>query len=480
MRRVTKQWFNRAEVWATRNPALATLGAWVVLVLARLPYWWWLFPSPITSDNYYQISQVIGRIPWWDHHPVGSTLAMGATIAPLYPLIGLAGAIAITSLLQVAVTSAIVAYALRRMFTWGLRLPVLLSVLGLYALFPPFSEAVVTVYKDTQFGFAFLLWIVLLIDLTRAPAACLGNWRWVAAFMLTMAAVALFRHNGSYVTFATAIVLLIVYRAHWRRVLVAVLVPLLVATVGMRIVNNVLGTAPGSVVEALSVPLQQIGRTARDHPTSFTGPQLGFIAELFDGRTPAEVGQVYYPNSSDPLKGFPGNPGIITPGVVDGNLLWFARGWLDLGLSHPGTYLAAFAENYYRYFIPHRQQAFLPMVLRTFDDATMLPFLGDRTFTPTPLGTLLTPMVRLYRVPVLGLPWAAAVWTWLCIVAFIALIRARRHRLALVVGVPILVLFLTILAGPLNGSFRYLLPIILTTPILYPLATFNPRPTRTS
>ena len=65
--------------------------------------------------------------------------------------------------------------------------------------------------------------------------------------------------------------------------------------------------------------------------------------------------------------------------------------------------------------------------------------------------------------------YSPGVYVWLLIATVAYLFHARRWE-ALVVCIPPVMLMLTILAGPLNGHLRYVMPMIAVLPLLWSFA----------
>lgn len=73
------------------------------------------------------------------------------------------------------------------------------------------------------------------------------------------------------------------------------------------------------------------------------------------------------------------------------------------------------------------------------------------------------------RAPGARYLYSPGVYVWLLVVAVAYLIHARREGV-LVACVPPAMLMLTVLAGPLNGHLRYVMPMIVVLPLLWSLA----------
>ena len=109
--------------------------------------------------------------------------------------------------------------------------------------------------------------------------------------------------------------------------------------------------------------------------------------------------------------------------------------------------------------LPHRVPSYSiaitgdPVMTYTLDHATPRPC-SNKLF----LSAYYTPVIRyLHR---------AGVYTWILIVLLSYLIYRKKYK-EIICFVPVVVMLLTNIASPVNGSIRYTMPIMAALPVLW-------------
>ena len=143
--------------------------------------------------------------------------------------------------------------------------------------------------------------------------------------------------------------------------------------------------------------------------------------------------------------------------------------------KYPLTYAEAFFAGNVSYyaFTPkfegetYNQQAGNRLVFETYELGEDPRFLHTEQIASLEgARTLLAVFARGIRhIPLLGLLYACATYTWLLAGAGMSAVRQRRWRL-LVGFLPALLTLGVCMLGPVNDYFRYFLPIVAMTPAL--------------
>lgn len=436
------------------------LAAWGVLCLARLPYLAWAWPGVVTNDSAWQLRQAFGIDPWTSHHPFAHTLAIKAVVVPVEAVTGsTAAGIGVFSLLQIAATSAVVVHVTSRLLAWGVNR--WLAAAGyLFALaWPVAGMFAVTMWKDIPFANAVLLLTTLLVDVWRQPRQYLARPARLVGLALVVAAVYVLRNNGPYVVIPALAVAVAGARGARLRLAAAGLAGLAAAVAFTGPVASAAGVAPGSTAEALSVPMQQMARVARDHPDQLTPAEVAFIEGLWPDLTVAEVGALYKPWIADPVKE------QISRDQIEGDLTGFVSNWFELGQRFPGTYVESFLAGSYGYWYPDTDYTVvIPMVTQgTPGMAWQPPAAGG-------IGAYAVNLLfRPHVVPVLSWFYSPGLGWQVLLVAGAALwLRRPKRYLGLLVA-PGLV-WLTCLASPVYAEFRYAYGYLITLPVVAAVA----------
>lgn len=496
----------------------ATLRAWALLVAAWLPYWLLLWPGQVSVDSSNQIRQVLGVLPLNDHHPLEMTLAIGAVLLPLRALTGSINvSISVLTLLQLVAVAGIYALTvtyIRRVTTraWVWRI-----ALALFALHPVIGWYSVAVWKDVWISALLALLAAFLTDLLdrirggQAPQ----TREWVALALLVVAA-GMAKKTGIYVVIPTATVtVLLLWR--WRRSFTksggtnsntsaerggegnvghdytseklrrspllaggAFATGIVVYLAGHAGLIALTGAETGSPAEALSVPVQQIARTVRDHGADLPEHTRAEIEFFFPG---VDLAKRYKPGLSDPVKG------ALDRQRFTDNKGRFVSLWFSVVRQYPATATKATLVGTRGYWYPKTHHW---LVFTSDWDAQVGGFLRDVLgLDPASLDpnfqegdeALSRPKVvvenlihgGLRAAPLLDLALYLGYWTWAAVLLTGGLWVRRRS-----VGIPAVAVAVCswgiCMISPVFAEARYALPILVTLPVMLGALTSAPSP----
>lgn len=504
--------------------------AFCALVLAAcwLPYFIVYFPGSLPYDAVRSLNQFVAGAPLENHHPVlinmlyailyrtGTAVgsALGQDLAsPISPdNLGLFAIVSFQTVVCVLAFSGVVRFVDRShapaAFAW--------VTLGFFALFPAWGIFAQNAFKDTLFNGVFSLFVLVcgwvLLPRTRPAVFARQDVRhgraagvqlpgktdtatrqserslWVLLFFAGIL-VCLTRNNGVYLVAPTLLLVCVFARG---KQAVAVLAGVLVLYVG---VTSLLWPAvgvdmKGNSKEMLSIPFQQTARYVATYPDDVTDEERAAIDAVLPYDQLAEL---YMPDLSDPVKeSFKLNNSKIEGSTEyaeehpDALRDYFAA-WFSMGLRHPGCYIQATIANTYAYFYPgvlvgnEIERPILNIGITTggINDGTYQPhFVQPESLI---LGVA-NAIYATYDMPIIGWLWSPATYVWalLAACAYIihgrfTLVRAQSAALprrkkelfaAGILAVPLLMLLLTTIAGPLNGHLRYVLPLVAALPIV--------------
>lgn len=493
-----------------------------LLVLVRVPALAVWFPGVVPFDTYRSYVQVRGVGEWSSYEPVGHTALVWVyqQVGGLLSL-GDTGKVALAVVVQILAMAGACTFALVRMARWGVHRFVLWGALAWFALSPVFGLFSVIQVKDVPFALAALVFCVAVAEVTVhdaqvrqaydtdepareraaggparrgrfARAAQLGpgrRWPWVVMALAGLATIVL-RNNGIHVVVLTLVVLLVALRG-LRRPLLAVLVACLAGyAVYTGPVFSALGIGESREVEMFSGPIQQVSRIALAHGDELSATDRQWIADNFDGMTPAELGDAYDDGVSDPPKE------AALRSWDDHTTGEFLGGWARLVRQYPDTAVEATLAATVGYWYPDAplRDVFYtwsrndvrglhldipygppePGLRKELVDASLLSTDPDDTrngMTTNP--GFMGPAFR--TIPVVGqvVSPGLVAWGWLTCAVGVWLL-GRRRRWA--VMVPAGVLFLTLLASPVSGSVRYALLLFAALPLAVAMIATPVRP----
>ncbi|WP_456283629.1 DUF6020 family protein [Microbacterium sp. JZ101] len=446
-----------------------------LIVLCRLPYllvWW---PGLIFFDTYRSLSYARGLGPWESYEPVGHSLLIAAWNG-VWQLLGLSdsAALAFAAVLQMLSTSAVFAVLLWRIAAWGVGPRMWWALWAWIALLPVLSLSSITVVKDIPFMSAFVLFLIGIVEVSRAVRrGDRARWPWVLLLTAGIATMVL-RNNGVHVVLLGVALLIIPFRRQWKRV-GAVLAACVVAY-GLYAgpLSAALDVQPGPKTEAWSVPLQQIARIAHDHHATMSDEDRAFVDDVFTWWSVDDVGDHYIPGFADPIK-------------LDARAAWeerttgeFVSGWLRLVAEYPGSAITATLANTVGYWAPGAP-SYDGVVHESWNDirgiVLDIPYqiTGDRE-QGEPLTGIRALIERhglldegYLAIPVIGMTLSPGFVTWIWILALVVLWR-KRAGLEAAFALPAAALMATFLAGPVSGGMRYALGFFATAPLAVAVA----------
>ncbi|MGW9112799.1 DUF6020 family protein [Microbacterium sp. NPDC055683] len=431
------------------------------LLLVRTPYlvaWW---PGIVPFDTFRSFSYVRGVGEWEQYEPVAHSLLVGAMQALGGALGGGdAGIVAFGATVQLLTSSAASAFLLWRMAVWGVGTRAWAVSFLWLAASPVLGIFSITVVKDMPFTTAFVVFVTCVGELTIGRQREGGGaWAW-AALIVSGAATSVLRNNGVYVVLAgIAILIGLVWRRVWRRAAAVLAVIAVVYAAYAGPLTSALDAAPVPPAEAWSVPLQQLARIAATE--DLDAQDRRFLDELFPENGAEGIGDVYDPFISDPVK-------------ADAHAGWSAIGtgefllsWARIAAAHPGRAIEATLAGTVGYWAPGAA-SYDGLILSSHNDVRDVHLDIDARPPQTGLGGFL---VRhellgdtLRAIPLLGLTITPATVVWAWIIAAVVIIRCRGRQQGAVL-VPAAILLATILAGPVSGGMRYILPLAAALPV---------------
>lgn len=458
--------------WASRHETAAYM---ILLALCWSPYLIAFFPGTVCWDLGEMVAQFFGQRPMDTWHPVFLTWVIGGCVW-LGRLVGSdnLGA-ALYTLLQTALMAFALGSSLRLMRSLRLSRAARLAAAAFFALLPIWGGYAQFISKDTLYTSALLLFTLCLIRLVLARegrlAAPVG--REAAGLFVWGLLTCLMRSNGLYVILPTA-AFAFAFAARGRARLAvggALAGAVALALLFSHVLLPALGVRDETASGLYSVCFQQSARVLRDHGDQVTTEEYAEIDRVLDAENLAEL---YEPWISDPVK-FTFRQYGQGAEAEKAALARYRETWLSMLSKYPLTYAEAFFAGNVSYyaFTPkfegetYNQQAGNRLVFETYELGEDPRFLHTEQIASLEgARTLLAVFARGIRhIPLLGLLYACATYTWLLAGAGMSAVRQRRWRL-LVGFLPALLTLGVCMLGPVNDYFRYFLPIVAMTPAL--------------
>ena len=431
--------------------------AFFLCILCWLPYFLYQYPGIMTPDSINQFEQVLGVIPYSNHHPLAHTM-----VIKLFYNIGLlftdnrVVAISFYTFFQMCFMAFSVSYLIGTLKSFRLRPLVLLGVTLFYALVPYHAVLSVTIWKDIMFAGCVLLFTCSLLRFLHGFRP-----QTVLMFIFTGIMMCLFRSNGWYGFLLCVPFLLFFYRKKAKIIFPSMAVILLTAIIIKYPVMNHAHVIQPDLIESLSIPTQQIAAVLCND-RELTEEQLALIENVVDL---TYIKDLYNPTYADNMKELvrAGNQSYLSTHKKE-----FLKLWIWLGLAYPGDYLKAYIDQTYGYWYP---------------DSFYLVAEAEGV-SGTELGVSHTPLIRGPLVvkgkeiaikmgsmlPIYSLLWSMGVIFWIMIFC-IGNAFVRREKAKLIYYLPSLALYLTVMiATPVATEFRYVYFMVFSLPLYLAVA----------
>ena len=436
----------------------------LLLMLCHLPYWIWLYPCCMYGDTNSSIEQYMGfpdlsvrlatadpTIQFCNHIPFFQTLLYGWTFE-LGNLIGSQNmAFFGFVLLQSAAYAYILAHLLILLKRHGLSRRWMLFLTGCYALFPVYSVWMTAVVKDSLFSLLTLALTYLLLVIGITKGRMLHYWRFNLQLTVTLFVYMLCKSQCFYLVIMLLIFIAWLYGRKQPRLFIPFLGALLLFQVGW--IHGVLPSCrvvPVGKQEFLGTMFQQTARYVTDHPHDVTPAEK----QIIDAVLPFDsLSLLYNPTLQDPVKF------NYRRDAPEKAYRAYFRIWWEQGLKHPISYLRAITDCCDAYFYPSGRYPICYPSLVTNN----AEFPGLYTMEPLVPRTH-SGFSAVLRIPILSLLFDMGFYNWI-LIALLVYIGIRRNRQAALVCFPGLLSLLVLIPSPMNGCFRYVMPIVWALPL---------------
>lgn len=427
------------------------LCAFLLCMFCWFPYFLYQYPGIMTPDSLNQFEQVLGVIPYSNHHPFMHTLLIGLLYTIGFKMTGsMLVALSFYTFFQMCMLALSVSYFLGTLKRYLVRPAVCFIITLFYALVPYHAVYSVTIWKDILFAAAVLGFECALLRLlkeTKAFDLCVLG---ICGFMLC-----LFRSNGWY-AFLLCLPFLFFYFRKRKKSIFPVLCGIFLTAVIVRYpVMDHLHVASPDCVESLSIPAQQIAAVICND-RELTHQERALIEQVVDL---TYIKELYDPYFADNIKELvrAGNQDYLVSHKGE-----FLKLWASLLLRYPGDYLTAYIRQTYGYWYP---DSFYLVAEAEGVSATSLgvshtPLIGGPLVVKTKeIAIKLGGMLPLY-----GTLWSMGVVCWTLIFCMgSAFVRNEKGKLILYLP-SLALLFTVLIATPVATEFRYVYFMVLSLP----------------
>ena len=439
-------WKKQYPVWAY---ALVLFACW-------LPYLITVWPGTVSNDSITQLTEIFGAKTLSNGNPLLQTgLIWFFAVIGQGVFASADVAVALYVLTQGLLMAWLLGYTVSLAAKGGAPKWLVIASFLFYALCPVFPLFAFCIGKDTNFAMA-VLWLTLIVwRIVRAEKPATRD---VVFLSVSAVLCALLRNAGvglAAVTLAALLVWSLVRRNMvWQGAMYALTCVASVLFILHMALIPMLGADKSPETEIMSAPLQQIARVVTDESLPET-----YFADI-DAVLPVEqLKAAYNGELSDPVKD------LWRAEVTPEEKRAFFKAWFSLGFKRPTIYFSAFFHNSYGYVTPGYVSTIKPTFLLGAEGNTD-EIEGAFDFTVNPHAEGMKEVLkRLLQYAPFRILAAPGLYGWILLFA-LAVVLARRQWRTLLYMLPALLTLAGCFFSPVNGYFRYAMPIYFTAPPL--------------
>lgn len=440
----------------------------ILLILIWLPWMVISYPGISNADTMDQLNQFFHRDNSWTiktinllspdvyinkHHSVFHTVVMGVILKLGNELVSYRFGAGVFIFLQVILMAISFSVMIKYMKNNKINSLIILWSILFVGFNPIVVTYVICAVKDTPNAVFNMLYVIFLLQIVRNFDSVYKSKLRLILLLVTILMVLVLRNNGIYTFLLSFPWLLLIYRKYWKKIMLTFMIPLVIFGLYDKVLLSSLNVSDGSIREALSVPVMQLSRVVRDKPDAFTDEDIEKIDIVFDFD---RVRGHYDPYVSDGVKeGY-------NKDATDDDLKSFFGVWFKYLKKYPNIYVESVVNSTFWYFYPGgNRDAFY--LINSWDSLK-----DNYNLKCIPMFSTIRGVVNKLLYIYYDLPFfmnKVAYFDWILIISCFYIIRKKKYKYLIPLSALIAVL-LSCLASPLNGSYRYILPIIFSLPII--------------
>ena len=279
----------------------------------------------------------------------------------------------------------------------------------------------------------------------------------IILLIISMILAILFRNNGLYVVILTIPCLFVLARQYYKKLIVVTCIVLATYMIWKGPVFSLFHIKPGSSKEALSIPLQQFARITKIHGDTLTEEEKWRIYKYLPIDNLAEV---YTPKISDPVKNNFSNEAFAEDKI--GLVKLYAK----LALKYPRATIESFLCNNYGYWYPEAIHWVVGReVFETTQEKEATLQLKDTPIVDLPNLEKFDSLLDRRDLPLNSMLYSIGFTFWIVLMMVMYAIYRKQYNL-IIIYVPLAILWLTTIASPVFGEFRYIYSMFTCLPIL--------------
>ena len=328
----------------------------------------------------------------------------------------------------------------------------LIAITLSFALLPIFPNYAISLVKDKIFAIILLLLSLKLYDFIEMPQRRINDKKWSREFIALNSLMIISRSNGFFIFFPLIVILLLVYRIYWKRILmISLVVTLLGSTQTLAVRYIAQGKVPFK--ESVGIPIQQLGFVIAKN-----GKVPDKAADTLNQILPIEKWkELYRPWSPDPIKW----NGEFNSNYLDSHKRAFLSAYFLTLPYNFKNYIQAYLFETYGFWSVLTWDssqtifscAFSPEIINLPNPAGKVNdvyHLSERNLLPSNVKEFWGTVLRNYSI-YLG----AGTCAWILLFVMLICINNNEKK-KLISLLPLFLCWLTLMiSAPINFAFRY-------------------------
>ena len=428
----------------------------IIIFILYIPYLLQYSPGILSFDSANEIGQAMGIETLNDAHPLLHVLMVFIPMTIGKWLGDYNMGVAFFSIMQMAIMSTVFAFTLVYMKNKGAPKIFIFLALAFFALYPVNGLFSITMWKDVIFALSVLLLTICMYELITNTDTFIISKKKNILLVLSLLAVMLFRHNGFYVAILLIPFLFMIPRKYYKRLIVIILATLVIISGYKFVCYNIANIPKGNSVETISVLVQQVARTVKYEYDTLSYEDKQEINKFFDVE---RIGQLYDPYISDKVKGNFNNK------YYDENKGEFFKLWFSLLLKYPTQFIEAFIYNNYGYWYPETWNFIVIKGFSSPDHPTLKDLdIQSDGLIDSGIVSNLGEITEKRNIPISSFMFSVGFSFWILVVLLGYNIYTRNTK-NILIFLPCILVWLTILASPVYCEYRYIYSLFVCIPL---------------
>ena len=399
------------------------------------------------------------------HHSVLFTMILGNVVKFGYYILSYSFGIFLFIILQVAILIAIFTFLIY--YLKKIKTPTWMRVFALlfFCLSPIVSSYAIAAIKDTLGAILILFYNICLFQIIRNYDGFVKKKIFVIAFMICILLILMIKSNSMYVIITSYATLLFAFwksRKKLKKLVMILLLPLTLFLGYDKILLPSLDVTGTNIKESYSVQFMQIARLAHKNKNAISDSDKEIIDKVLDYEA---ISRDYTPDLSDPVKN------TYRKDVTEEELDDFWKVYFKYFKKYPKVYIASFINGIYAYFFPEvgETKGIIKIDNRIGDSSKFKIVNLDKFEDARYINKALQDIF--IKLPFFSFFNHVAFHDWFLILSVIYIIKKKCYKYIVPIS-SLIAIFLSCLISPVNGSFRYILPIVFSVPLILAIDYF--------